>query len=188
MVVRLAVVLVLATSFAIAHAAPPATTEVSPAKYVDGYATQVFAADGLAVALVLVSSQQRFNAETGPTYLYAAAAAFALGGPVLHTLHGRTETAFGSLALRVALPALGGFMMYPLVSGSSDCEECVAFIGFGIALGAATASILDMKYLAAADERPPATPAKPARPARPSWHTLVAPTRGGGTLGFMRAF
>lgn len=145
------------------------------------YRAQTALADGAAAALVLGSLESGDSAsETG--LAEAAGATFLVGAPVVHLAHGRYGRAAISLALRVALPALG------IAVGSSrscawDDDGCWAERDraqlTGLLAGAVVAAVLDSSLLAGGDD----WPSPPPRVVP----TVGAPG-GGLTLGIAGSF
>jgi len=69
-----------------------------------------------------------------------------VGGPVVHAVHGRPGPSFISLALRIALPLVGG-----LATTSTECSDgltCADRAALGVFVGAGTAVTLDAAVLA----------------------------------------
>ncbi len=102
------------------------------------YGMEIFAADGLLVAVALGTGR-------GEPLI-----GLALTGPVIHGVHGRGSAAVGSLFLRVTVPVAGAWI------GSATCGEdttedsfsCLDNAVFGFAAGAAVAFGIDYFLLA----------------------------------------
>lgn len=85
----------------------------------------------------------------------AGSATYLLGGPIVHAVHGRTGTAFGSLGLRVGVPiASAGVGAVVGAAAQGDCSGDWCGIGavvggvFGFGAGMLVASVVDIAGLA----------------------------------------
>jgi hypothetical protein len=185
--VAAAAVLGLASTTALAE--PPGMTPPSPPPepVIEGYRGQPAIADGVAVILA-VTAVGAGNFQTTSTLGRTAYGTYVLGGPIIHLLRHRPGRAAISLAMRAGLPiglgllsgASGGKSSCAGNSGSTDCgPEWGSFVAFagGFLVGALTASIVDSAVLAKGDD-PPSRSVSP----------MVAPSRGGFTLGVAGAF
>jgi hypothetical protein len=109
------------------------------------------------------------NSSAGGVLALAAIPAWFLATPIIHGFHHHGGRAFGSLALRVALPLLGAF-----VGASLDNSDDVPLGGMmvGSLVGAITATCIDA---AIAHE--------------PAWSPTIMPTTHGGmALGVARSW
>jgi hypothetical protein len=171
------------------------------------YGHQILTIDLSAASLTAIGAFTQHS--VGGVLAVGGISAYALGGPIVHWAHGHVGRGFGSLAMRVGIPAvtavtgmLIGFAVYepPHREGFAAIgawlEEYQAGIyGFiiGGAVGTAGASVIDS--VALAREHSPANANKPssdddATPRRsmasrsnsskPTWQPTFAPTRGGG--------
>jgi hypothetical protein len=167
-------------------AAPPAPLP-EPAAALDDYRWQVLAADAVVGSAVLVAA----HSESG-TGVVIAGVAYVLTAPLIHIAHDRGGRAFGSLAMRVALPLFGALVGTALVDmgarkcappasedlcdGDGDDEVAVgALLGFGV--GALSAMIIDAAFVA-----------RPVPRERPTWAPQVGVTRDRVSLGIAGRF
>lgn len=182
--VAAAAVLGLASTTALAE--PPGMTPRSPPPepVIEGYRGQPAIADGVAVILA-VAAVEAGNYQATSTLGRTAYGTYVLGGPIIHLLHHRPGRAAISFAMRAGLPIGLGLLSgasggQSSCSASTDCgPEWGPFLRFagGFLVGALTASIVDSAVLARGDD-PPARSVSP----------MVAPSRGGFTLGVAGAF
>lgn len=182
-----AAVLGLASTTALAE--PPSMTPPSPPPepVIEGCRGRPVIVDGVA-AILAVTAVEAGNYQTTSTLGRTAYGTYVLGGPIIHLLHHRPGRAAISLAMRAGLPiglgllvgASGGHNPCSGNPGSTDCgPDWGSFVWFagGFLAGALTASIVDSAVLAKGDD-PPARSVSP----------MVAPSRGGFTLGVAGAF
>jgi hypothetical protein len=95
------------------------------------------------------------------------------GAPIIHGIHGRTGTMFGSLGLR-----LGVMLLTIAAAGASDGD---ANPGLGVLLvGGIVVSLVDSIALASGDDRPP--------PTTKAWRPSAVRSRDGFAFGVMRSF
>jgi hypothetical protein len=161
--------------------APPGSVAVTPPQ-VDGtlevetqpsYRWQIGVADAASLAIML-SVTERGILGGGLVYL--------LGGPTIHVAHGETGRAVGSLALRAALPIIGGLVGGKLWWNSQDarcrdgdpdfCADDEVNVGavYGLGLGLLTAMVVDTAFLA--------RPVPIRREAGATWAPQLAVTPG----------
>jgi hypothetical protein len=174
-----AATLVLAAPFyPLAGAAEP-DPAVAPAAYLpapaaqgetvrEWYGYQNLGVDGAALALVFGG-----EALDDGTMFGAGLLGYALGSPIVHGHRGNGARAFGSAALRVGLPLLGGAIGIAADSDCRDSELCIAGVGvplLGILAGMGSAILID-DLLLARDLRPAS---------RRVLAPTLAPTAGGG--------
>jgi hypothetical protein len=133
---RAALIMVVSGS-SIAHAQP---AEIEPGSA--SYAPFVVGTDGIALGL-LAGAYATNESRVEPVFETAAVWTFRLGAPIVHLIEGRPMRAAGSLALRLVLPFVGGYLDGQLEGHS----------GFGAGLGAIAAAVLDAA-LAGHDDRP----------------------------------
>ena len=116
-------------------AAPaPATRSVS-----HWYGWQTLATDGASVVVALLGVAVSDGSERlGQGMGYTALLGYALGGPVVHAVHGNPGRAIGSLALRGGLPLAAGYAG----SALEDCPDDADFCGLGGALLGGTLGVL----------------------------------------------
>jgi hypothetical protein len=172
-------------------ASPPAHAEETRS-----YAWQIAVADGSSLA-ALVAATMAGHPEAGAAL---GGVGFVGAAPIIHGAHARPGAAVGSLALRVGLPLLGGFIGYwvtgkctphdrPFEYPDESCDWSdlgrAIDAGLGVAVGVLAASALDMAFLA----REP-VPARRDEHAAPRLH--LAPTatavRGGAVGGVAGVF
>lgn len=135
---------------------PAPTARTVPTKPVSAparewYGMPIVVTDIAAVSMMLLGLQ---SDSAGLALL--GVSTYALGGPVIHFVEGRSAAGFGSLGVRVGAPLLGGMVggkMGAEWSGGCEGEWCGlrraaggALIGIG--LGAAAAIVVDHAVLA----------------------------------------
>jgi len=138
------------TSPAPAVALPAPNAEAEPESH--WYGGQTLAADGLSVGLLIAGGQ----AESA-TLAWLGLFGYAFGAPIVHGIHQRSGAAFGSLALRIGAPVLGGAIG---LSSAGDCGGELCALGpmvAGIFIGATAAIVIDSAALAW-EEEPEAAP------------------------------
>ncbi len=133
-----AVIVVAATNPA--RAEPSEPTDAAPIHA--SYAPWVLASDGLALGL-LSGAYLANESRAEPTLATSATWTFRLGAPLVHLAHGHPVRALGSLAMRIVLPLVGGYLQ----------QQLEGHDGLGIGLGVVAATILDAA-LANRDDRP----------------------------------
>jgi hypothetical protein len=112
------------------------------------YGWQIVPIDAVALSVIVAELALGERATPAPGIL--ALGAYALGGPVVHLAHGRSSTALGSVALRLALPAIGALVGSSLENCENDsCTGGVPTVYGGLA-GAVPAMVLDSALLARA--------------------------------------
>ena len=141
--------MVLAAGFVIGLASPvmaqpgltspqaPAAAE-RPQTTTRRYGAEIFAADGLLMAVALGAGRAE------------PLIALALTGPVIHGLHGRGQASIRSLLLRTLVP-VGGAYVGAVACGKDDTEDSFACFGhaaIGFGVGAAVALSIDYFVLA----------------------------------------
>jgi hypothetical protein len=152
------------------------------------YRWQVVTADAVAIGSLALASQNQ-SKDLG----MFALASYALGAPIVHAANGHAGRALGSLALRVGLPLLGGYLGGSLdrtsncairpAAGDTLSDGCGGDTfpgpGFakGIAIGAVAAMALDAWLVA-----------RPEKQVRRTWSPSAAAVRGGLSLGVAGAF
>lgn len=135
----------------VAPVAPLAPAAPPPPKMVkDTYGGHVALADGVAVGLILLGAQT----EAEPL-IAAGVAGYFLGGPIVHSAHGRGKTSAASLGLRVLGPLASGAVgagVFQIAYGrpSEGQDDYAAPLGFavGAAVGLVVSPILDATVLA----------------------------------------
>lgn len=157
----------------LATATPPA----APPTVRRWYGWQTLIADGASLAFALAGSQENSNrsSDNSEVLLGLGAAGFALGAPIIHWSHGHVGKGFLSLGLRVGTPLVA----YKLLSDGLEHEGEGRFaLGLLLLLGWIPASIsIDAAVIARENV-----------PAKVTLTPLLAPTRGGGTLGLGGTF
>ena len=114
---------------------PPPTTETIETSY----RYQAALADLGAVALIAGG----IAGNSGPV-VDVGLLAYALGGPLVHGIHGEGGRAAASLAIRVTLPVLNALFFAALAQqSSSDDDEGVGLVVGGFLLGGIAAMIID---------------------------------------------
>jgi hypothetical protein len=121
------------------HESQPGTGES------EWYGVSILLVDGLIVG----GSALALNMDSDDMFT-AVAAAWVLGGPIGHLVHGEMRNAAISLGLRLGLPVLGGYLGR---ASAGDCWECNGPHGLGetiagVLLGTLAASLLDMSVVA----------------------------------------
>ena len=191
--VALIAVLVIASA-SIARAEPPGLVIPTPAYetaepmivFVDApaeessYRWQVIASDAVAVTAAVFALRK--ESEDLAT---VGLVAYGLGAPMVHAGNGHGRRALGSLALRVGLPLLGGYLGAKLspppvcAQGADLGGDCTSgdTIAKGIVVGAIAAMAIDA-WVVAKPER------KPSR----TWSPNAAATSGGVSVGVSGSF
>jgi hypothetical protein len=149
------------------------------------YGWQILASDGVAGGLFVTAALTDSRA-----VLSTGIGVYALAAPTAHALHERPWPGVGSLALRVAIPGLLGFVGYGSVSCRTDYAddaegaECAdrrrAHGTVGLIVGATLATGLDASLIAF--ERAPAKRAT-VRAGSAPWDVAVSPILGREVLG-----
>jgi hypothetical protein len=135
-------------------AASPGQAQVADPPYHEGqpgtnesewYGLSILLVDGLIVG----GSALALDLESDDM-LATVAAAWVLGGPIGHLVHGEMRNAAMSLGLRLGLPLLGGYLGKTI---AGDCFECngphaLEEILAGVLLGTLAASLIDMSVVA----------------------------------------
>jgi hypothetical protein len=110
--------------------------------------------DGASLVVALVVAQRD---DPAPGVLIGVGG-YVLGAPIVHFAHGRVDTGFGSLGMRVGLPLVTGLVGLAVGSGDNGSAHSGAAYGaavgaaFGAIVGALGAIIIDASVLA---YRPP---------------------------------
>jgi hypothetical protein len=175
--VALSVVMSRRLGFAIAFVALCGTTrawaepEASPAASTNGtaatgYRLQVLAVDAAGAGLLFLAGalegEDGRDTTASDTLRLMGGGTFLFGGPIVHVSHGANGRGAASLALRVALPVIGGL----IGKSMADCPNGQLLCGFdeslgGMLVGAVAASVVDVSVLAGA---PAAESPAPPRP------------------------
>ena len=182
---RFVAVSIVLTLASVARADPPGLTPVEPAAPATdsgSYRLQTAAFDVGTVLLGIAS--ERASGGAGGLAIDAAIGTYVAGPALVHLYHHHPGRALASVALRVGLPLIGGYLGASSVNTSSpDCDEC----GIGAAIlgglvGMIAASAFDIGYLSRGETAAvqPSTPPPPAMPA-------LAPTRS-AVVGLAFAF
>jgi hypothetical protein len=114
------------------------------------YGGAVFLADLSAIGLGILGA-----ATQNPGWAVAGLATYGLGGPVVHFAHGNIERGFGSLVLRLIVPATAGYVAGLIgVEASKGCQGEVCGLSYGLTgaaiglgLGVIAASAIDVAVL-----------------------------------------
>jgi hypothetical protein len=130
------------------------------------YGWQTLATDGASFALVVGSISLGGGGDGGNSIssvlLLGAFGAYALGGPVVHLVHGNPGRAFASLGMRVGGPIL---LAFAGVAAENCGNQGGDFCGLGGALLGVTAGVITAVAVDAAvfayDERPESRAAAP---------------------------
>lgn len=149
-----------------APAAPSAPVQTKPASR--WYGWQTLTTDGAALTLFVLSTQRSLGWDglDSPSMLvWASAATFALGGPVVHLAHGRPVAALVSLGARTVVPTAllfgVGYGTYGLMKAGGDDDglgRAIVALGLGVLAGGAgmaSAIALDAGVLAREAPSPP---------------------------------
>lgn len=155
-----------------------ASMAIRPERQREYYGWQVIAADVASLLVGLAMPDGGHGAIIGVT-------GYALGGPVIHALHGNNGTAVASLGLRLGLPLAGGLMggvVYDYEHEEEDFDV-LEYLAVGVVLGTATAALVDWAVLGWTDEHAP-------RPAEPKYVLVpqVAVGENGMSLGVLGRF
>jgi hypothetical protein len=144
------------------------------------YGGQTLAVDGASVGLLLVAA-----GTDAPVVAGIAAFGYALGPPIVHFTHGRVAAGFGSLALRVGLPLLGGSLGASAATCHAEEIYCgLAEAGVGILIGISAAITIDAAVLA----RETVTVEEPAPMSALRLVPVFEPHRGTAGLGVAGSF
>jgi hypothetical protein len=137
--------------------ATPATTATAPAAHSETrwYGWQTLAVDAGSIAVGFAASSATGRGDVGA---FTALTGYALGSPIVHAVHGRTDAALGDVALRLGAPLAGAAIGYGI--GAASFQGCApgewfcgrdwsGFVGasLGALGGAVTAVILDASLL-----------------------------------------
>jgi len=165
---------------------PPSLTEpIRPTVEVTtSYRSITMTADALSLAAVLGGfASEGKNGEdsdlTGPLYMVGM-----LGGmfatPIIHGIRGHGARAIGSFLLRDGAAGVGAMIGVATASCTPQEWFCgLDRIGPGMLAGLAVASAIDAAFLTDETEQ---------RPVGVAWTPILAPARGGGTLGIAATF
>ena len=134
------------------------------------YGWQTLATDGAALAFVALASNAEKN-DSEEALLGAAAFTFAVGAPIVHWAHGRGTKGAISLAMRVATPLVA----FGMLQDAEKTGSSFRFLLGGSLLLAWIPSAIAIDAAVLAREEVPRTGVSIA--------PLVAPSRGGATLG-----
>jgi hypothetical protein len=140
------------------------------------YGWQTLLTDGAALAILMAANSDNRQEATIEGLGALAGATFLLGGPIVHWANGQTGRGFASLGIRLGTPVVGFLFLADGVENRSlfrvglGASLLIAWIPGAIAIDAA---VLARKEVPAS---------------RVSVVPLVAPTRGGGTLGLGGTF
>lgn len=126
--------------------APP----IAPKMVKDTYSGHIVLADGVSLAMIFLGAQTQAEALVG-----AGVVGYFLGGPIVHSGHGRGKTSAASLGLRVLGPLATGAVgagVFQIAYGRSGSEgdDYAAVVGFAVggAIGLVVSPILDATVLA----------------------------------------
>jgi hypothetical protein len=110
------------------------------------YGWQIIPIDAAALGVIAVALALGEDAVPAPAVI--ALGAYAVGGPIVHLVHGRPLIALGSFGLRVGMPAVGALVG----SAGENCKDDKCTGGWPTAVGglvgAITAMSLDAALLA----------------------------------------
>lgn len=137
------------------------------------YRGEVLVADAAPLALLL--SGGGGNGLTAGLGL----AVYVVGSPAIHWMHHHRDRAAESLAVRIALPLLGGLAGDMLTRNSTDDDAQTIAIGLGVIGGLVGACAFDVGYLARAGVDEDARRIMPA---------IVPVAHGGMTVGLAGSF
>jgi hypothetical protein len=165
----------------------PSTPSAAPTADTHWYGWETILVDGAALGTMVLGGATGSGAVGG-----VGVGIYALGPPVVHATHGRTDAMLGDLGIRVAAPLLFGALGYAIDYSTSQCPPSksgefinlcfrgLAGMGLGILAGYATAVVLDAAWLA----REPVVKKSDGRDAlRVRWAPTVAITPTGGSAG-----
>jgi hypothetical protein len=169
------VALVLAAAAVLAASAPrtaSAEEPPPPATTSEWYGGQLLVADALALGTTMGAIYLDPERTFEQPLFYLGLGMYALGGPILHAVHGKRGRGAVSLGLRLGVPAAAG-VTTALVRGHScvgqDCGANAAAYGvMGAGLAALGVSVLDAVF------------ASEDIPVERSWTPTIAPLPGGG--------
>jgi hypothetical protein len=134
-----------------AEEGPAADVPVAP-QQPETYTLHILAADAVSVG-ILVTSAAIDGASSDDTFAnglaFAGLGGLALGGPIVHAVHGHWGRGAASLGLRVVLPLVGA----SIGAATADCQKdeflCgLSELALGYVIGEATAITLDAAVLA----------------------------------------
>lgn len=97
-----------------------------------GYGSQVLLADGVAWTTILVGA----NYDAKPVWI-TGASLLVVGAPIVHALHGRSDNAGWSLAVRIGAPLTAGILCGALFPDDKD-----SFLKFPVPAGMLVGGIL----------------------------------------------
>jgi len=161
----------------------PASTaaEQSPEQRWYGYQTLLADGGALAIAIAAAATNDR---STGQGILVAAAAAYAIGGPIVHLAHARGGASLASLGVRVGAPLAGALLGMGLaaLAPDDDGDEYVIGTALGLLGGVAGAVALDATLLAWEPE------AAAASRLAGGWRPALLLARGRLQLGLVDVF
>jgi len=153
----LALVAVCVAASPAAADGPPSTvapdTAPPPATRIERYGTHVALADAAWVASSMILNAAESSSNDADDILVALPIfGYALGGPIVHAVHGNSTGAVKSLTARVLLPIAGGFIGYHVMESPDDDDALIPERAIGAMLGASAgmlgAMILDWAVFA----------------------------------------
>ncbi|HXU64140.1 MAG TPA: hypothetical protein VN962_20715 [Polyangia bacterium] len=118
------------------------------------YGGSALAIDGAVVlSMVTLSQTSHVDSSIAADVVYGAVAAYLLGGPIAHWVHGNATHSEQSLLLRLGGLAVGVAAVYAVASGSSGCNaEASAHascpVAYGMVLALLAAMLIDDLALA----------------------------------------
>ena len=142
---------------------------------------------GVALASVYDADRMRLVMPSGPTLRLEAVAGvgYLLGAPVVHWTRANVKRGFGSLGLRLAIPAAVGLLTFASIDrkGGGTWESSSSIVLMGAGVGVAGAMLLDATVLAR-------HPARDADSLQSTWRIfpLLNTRKGNATFGIGGVF
>jgi hypothetical protein len=170
----------LATS--VAHAQPEPVTDAPESSYRAELVESELPWIGLTIGALTLGKADAGGRPVFISLATLAATTYALSGSFVHVMHGHTNRAIESVALRVATPAAFGALGW-LACGCSNSHEdfgygkAIGLIGGGVVLGAVVGHVFEIAVLGKGAERA-------SRVVTP----YAAPTQNGMAFGFAGSF
>jgi hypothetical protein len=176
------VVLTASLAAAPAHAQSTSSAEPpAPPQPPETYTLHILGADALSIG-VLVASGYIDSASSNDDFAnglsFVGIGGLALGGPIVHAVHGNWGRGAISLGMRVVLPVLGASIGASLADCQKDQFLCgLSEIGAGYSIGVATAIAVDAAVLArwSTFQRPAESHAEHRPESHPSAALTLAP-------------
>lgn len=161
---------------------PPQQADREPE--VETYGGWVLGTGGAGLVLMLLGAASEGDggrdSEATEAFYGFGMLGYLLSGPIVHGAKGEVGRAFGSLALRVAIPMVTS----SIAMSMADCDDTqdwfceLDYMGPGLFVGAAAATVIDAIWLAKREREPAGRFVTP----------YAAPTRGGAALGLSGSF